>query len=191
MYKQIKFRVRGVSPLMMHNPQLADPLNPFSKELKKITSKRKKTDEDYAEMAKIEFLGGLYLNDKEYPCIPGEMIEAAIVAGAKKNKMGPAAKSGIIVDGNFRLEYKGPKTPDALFADDNFRNTSRCRVGTSAVMRTRPIFKEWECEFVVNYLPDVVSEEDVISFVENAGRLCGWGDWRPRHGRFEVLQQAA
>ena len=191
MYKQIKFRVRGVSPLIMHNPQLADPLNHFAKELKKITSKRKKTDEDYAEMAHIEFLGGLYLDEDNKPIIPGETIEAAIVAGAKKNKMGPAAKSGIIVDGNFRLEYKGPKTPETLFADANFRSTARCRVGTSAVMRTRPIFKEWECEFTVNYLPDVVSAEDVIAFVENAGRLCGWGDWRPRHGRFEVLQQAA
>lgn len=188
MYQQLTFNVRGVAPLLMHNGQLSNPLNRFSKAMKKISSKRQKTDEDYAELARIEFLGGLYTDKDGRPVLPGELIEATIVSGAKKKKKGPAAKAGVIVEGNALLEYKGPKTAEELVKDEAFRNATPVKVQQNRVVRTRPQFDNWECEFTVHYLSDQVDAEEVKEWVEIAGRICGFGDWRPRYGRFEVLE---
>jgi len=191
MYQQLKFRVRGVCPLLMHNGQLADPLNKFAKAMKKISGKRGKTDEDFAELARIEFLGSLYTDKTGKPVLPGELIEATIVKGAKQKKKGPKAKAGIIVDGNAPLIYSGPKTAEQLVKDDSFRLATPVKVQQSRVVRTRPKFDEWECEFTVHYLPDQVDTDDLKDWLEVAGRVCGFGDWRPRYGRFEVVEVAA
>ena len=53
-YTQFDVVLQGDS-LIMHNGQTADPLNPFSKAMKEISGKRKKTDTDYEAMANIEF----------------------------------------------------------------------------------------------------------------------------------------
>ena len=42
-------------------------MNKFAKAMKAITSKRKKTDEDYIELARLEFFGGLYADDQGRP----------------------------------------------------------------------------------------------------------------------------
>ena len=190
-YKTIDFHVRGVAPLLMHNGQLANPMNKFAKAMKAITSKRKKTDEDHAQLADLEFTGGLYVDEQGRPVLPGEVVEATIVAGAKKTKKGKDAKSAIIVDGNFPVIYDGPKTVDGLCGDERFRYVAGVVVGQSRVMRTRPMFKNWECKFTVHYLDEVFDPQEVIDFVETAGRVAGFGDCRPRFGRFEVVSNSA
>lgn len=55
MLEELKIKIVGISPLLMHNGQTSDPLNRFSKQLKAVSSKRKKSDEDYEEMARIEW----------------------------------------------------------------------------------------------------------------------------------------
>ena len=74
-YKTLSLRLKGVSPLVCHNGQLADPLNYWSKELKRITSKRHKVEADMEEAARIEFFGGLYLAN-EVPIIPADLVQA-------------------------------------------------------------------------------------------------------------------
>ena len=187
MYQILNFHVRGVAPLLMHNGQLASPLNKFAKEMKTITSKRKKTDEDYTQLAELEFKGGLYVNEQGQPILPGELIEATIVAGAKKTKKGKDAKSAIIVDGNFPLIYDGPKTVEGLCNDERFYYSVLVAIKRSRILRTRPIFKNWECQFTVHYLNEIFDPQEIITFVETAGQIAGFGDGRPRFGRFEVL----
>jgi len=189
-YKTIDFHICGVAPLLMHNGQLANPMNKFAKAMKAITSKRKKTDEDHIELARLEFLGGLYADDQGRSVLPGEVIEGTIVAGAKKTKKGKDAKSAIIVDGNFPLIYDGPKTPKTLWEDERFRYVAGVVVGQSRVMRTRPMFKNWECKFTVHYLEEVFDAKEVIDFVDTAGRMAGLLDGRPRFGRFEIVAAA-
>src|SRR5688572_28760874 len=108
-YETSKFRIRGVVPLVMHNGQLADPLNSYTKELKKVSGKRSKTEADHEQMGKLEWYGSLYLHNGA-PCLPGEVIEAAFIEAAKKGKRGPQAKAGVISDGFWPIEYDGPKT---------------------------------------------------------------------------------
>ena len=60
--------------------------------LARLTSKRKKTLDDHREIGRVEWMGGLYLDEKLRPCLPGEVIEGALVSGAKKFKLGKDAK---------------------------------------------------------------------------------------------------
>ena len=69
----LKARLTGLVPLILHNARLADPLDPISKAMKTVSSKRKKTDADFEELARLEFEGGLYMVDDE-PVIPARLI---------------------------------------------------------------------------------------------------------------------
>ena len=51
------------SGLLCHNGELADPLNNFAKEMKKVSAVRKKTDEHHLKMQELEWFGGLYGTD--------------------------------------------------------------------------------------------------------------------------------
>jgi hypothetical protein len=184
-YKELKFKITGVAPLLFHNGQLADPINPHTVSIAAITSKRKKTEADHTEIGKREFFGSLYLMNGE-PCIPAEMIEAAFIKGAMKEKRGPAAKAGLIVEHHTKLDYVGPRKPEQLWEDKKFRLRVPAKVGQAKVIRTRPLFNDWSATIVVKYLPTLINAGEIRSFLLAAGEQIGIGDWRPRFGRFEV-----
>lgn len=185
--KTTEIEIKGLTPLIMHNGQLSDPLNEHTQALARLTSKRNKTIEDHKAVSKCEWYGGLYVDEEGAPCLPGEVIEAALVEGAKKYKLGKAAKGGIIVVGNFALEYKGPKTADKLWADGGYLKRASVKVGTSRVIRSRPIFSEWACTFEVQWDEAVLKDERTVFEIVEAAGMCGIGDWRPKFGRFEMV----
>lgn len=177
----------GTAPLLMHNAQLADPLNPVSKEIKKITGKRKKTDDDYEEIARLEHAGGLYVDPDIGPYIPGQNVERALVDAAKLTKMGTTLKRAMFITTDVNpLGYDGPRDPDGLWKDGRFTHTASIRVGATGgrTMRTRPQFTTWrmDCEGVLDTsLVDLTQLQDIAT---TAGNMIGLGDWRPRFGRF-------
>ena len=179
--------IRGLTPLLMHNGRLADPIDPAAEALAKLTGKRKKTREDHLAVSKCEWYGSLYVDEKGAPCLPGEVIEAALVEGAKKFKLGKVAKGGIIVFGNFALEYEGPKNVDKLWAAGGHLKRAGVKVGMARVIRSRPIFPEWSVSFDVQWDPSLVKDEDQIFEIASSAGLTGIGDWRPKFGRFEVV----
>ena len=188
MYKKVQITIKGVAPLLLHNGQLADPMNEWTKAIASISSKGKNmTDADRIEMGRLEFMGGLYVHDGK-PCIPGVNLEALILAGAKKAKLGTQFKAGVLCNGNFLLEYPGPKDPDAMWKSGKFKHYCRVKLnGKSTVNRTRPVFNEWSLTFVVQYLDTVVKSKDaIVKAVEEAGTIVGLGDYKPRYGRFEI-----
>lgn len=169
----------------MHNGQLADPQNSVVKAMKQISGKRKKTDADFDELARLEFQGGLYMG-KTGPILPAHVLEAAIINGAKKSKEGTLAKPAFFVEDSAILEYEGPKDRDNLWENEDFRIVSKVKVGQASIMRTRPIFDKWACEFIVNYDDSLVNQEQVERWIDSCGQQVGFGDWRPRYGRFVV-----
>jgi hypothetical protein len=187
MYTNLKIEIVGISPLIMHNGQTSDPLNKYARAMKEISGKRQKTEADFLEMARIEYIAGLYM-DAEGPILPARMLEAVIGDGARKSKNGKLASAGVIVERNSRLDYDGPRDAESLFNDDRFRFAAPVRVGQAKIIRTRPRFDEWSATISVSYLPDIINEHDLKTAIRNAGSLCGLGDWRPRHGRF-MLQE--
>jgi hypothetical protein len=179
----LKFKLSSVSPLIMHNGQLADPMNKYCRMLKEVSSKRAKTDADYIEMARIEWYGGMYLMEGGVPCIPGEVLESAIINAARKTRKGKQAMGGIICPDMYPVTYDGPQAIDDRWADDNCRLTCGVRIQKNRIMRTRPIFHEWSLEFSLIYDDQQLNEKDVVGIVMVAGEngLC---DWRPKFGRF-------
>lgn len=184
-YQRMTFRLTGVSPLVMHNGRLANPLDPMTKALKAASSKRGKTDADFEEVARVEFLGSLYMAE-DGPCLPGELVEAMLIAAAKKNKRGMQAKAGIISDDMHRIDYDGPRDANELWGDERFRLVAGVRVGMARIMRTRPIFRDWSAKVSVDFLPGQVNPAEVAEMMRTAGSIVGIGDWRPRFGRFTV-----
>lgn len=179
----VSYRLRSSQPLMQHNGQLADPLNKWSKLIKEISSKRKKTDADFEEMARLEFMGGLYMS-KDGPVVPIDGLNAMIIAAAKKHREGEFAKTGVFCDDHARLEYDGPRDADALWKAGTFRDTRAVRVGQARVMRTRPIFDEWSAVVTFTVDDEVVNPVRVDAWMGVAGKIIGVLEYRPRYGRF-------
>src|SRR3990167_5906011 len=185
----IKFLLTGTAPLLMHNARLADQLDPASKALAAITGKRKKVDADIEEIARLEFVGSLYTNGNGEPVIPARIIYGALAGkggAARMNKQGQQAKAGLFVQGNFPLQYDGPRDADRLWEDGRFRSRVNARVGPATIMRTRPIFEEWAVDVEVGFNPEILNRATLIDWMKTAGELVGIGDWRPQNGRFQV-----
>lgn len=192
----LKINVVGISALLMHNNQAANPLCDYAKALKRLSSKRNKTDEDYRELARLEWEAGLYLEQGKV-VIPARCIEAALWNGAKKTKNGVKFKSGVLVEEDYMpLSYEGPiiqangnkEIPNASLDKfyPQFNYQALVKVGNQTILRTRPIFKDWRFQTTLLYDPTVIDERTLISIGEDTGRLVGLCDNRPRMGRFMV-----
>lgn len=176
--------------MLMHNGQTAAPLNKWAKAIKQISSKRKKTDADYEEMARLEFHAGLYMGENG-PIIPSNNVEAMVIEAAKKSREGKIAKAGVFCNEHVSLEYEGPRTAEELWSDEDFRHVAIVRVQSSRVARTRPIFHKWEAVVKLSYEDTVTNLARVDDWMFIAGTQVGLGDWRPQHGRFEVERISA
>ena len=184
-WKEVSYRLTGSAPLIMHNGQTADPTNKWSKAIKKISSKRNKTDADYEEMARLEFLAGLYLN-KDGPVIPAKLIDAVVLNGAKKSKEGMIARSGCYAKEHAVLEYEGPRDTDGLWQDENFRFSAIVSVQRARILRMRPIFNDWAAMITLNIEDTLVDTEQMDRWIQAGGQQVGIGDWRPVYGRFQA-----
>ena len=109
----------GTSPLLMHNNQCVDPLNPLKKKIAAITGKRKKTESDYLELYRLEFIAGIYIGD-EGPYIPARCFRRCLIEGAKKDRNGTRFQSTISVESNGILQYEGPRDVKALWESGEF-----------------------------------------------------------------------
>jgi hypothetical protein len=195
--KEMTVLIRGVTPILLHNPRMANPLDPFCKALKEVTSKRRKTDEDHAEISWREWLGGLYLDAKRRPCIPAEMLMGCWRSGAKRYKLGkdlsgsviPNASDFVLLDEAWKTEEQLRHAYESGFADIRSVGNQRARV-----MRTRPIFRDWSLMVSVTLDEDALNAEDAEKALRAAGQYCGIGDFRPEcggtFGRFLVEEVA-
>lgn len=185
--KKFSITITGTSPLLMHSARLSNPLDPVAKAMKRVSAKRTKTDDDHLELARLEHAGGLYFDEEIGPYVPGDNIWRCIQDAAKKRKLGQQIKSGLIVATDINpLAYKGPRTIDGLWEDENFRHQASVKVQTSRIIRTRPIFREWATEAECIYDPAQLDPAEIEEISEIAGTIIGLGDWRPRFGRFEA-----
>lgn len=185
---QFELALTGISPMLMHSARLSDPLDPATKALAKVTGKRKKTDEDHAEAARLEHAGSLYLDADLGPYIPGQNIEAALFRGATKHKLMSTLKPALLIPEEVNpLVYRGPRDSAGLWGDKSFVHRASVKVGQARVIRTRPVFPSWSVTAVGQLDTEIVDPASFESIVETAGRLVGLGDWRPRFGRFDAV----
>jgi len=204
--KKLNVTIEGTSDLICHNGQTADPRNHYAKAMKAVSGKRKKTDADFDQLARIEWFAGLYVGrankDAEGTArltLPSHVIESALVGGAKKSKRGVQAKSGLFVANDATLSFPGSPTAalakaefqawlDQVFDNGDNTLTVGVKVGMAKVMRTRPRFSGWTSTFVCEFDDAVLTLNDVREILDDAGRLVGVGDWRPKYGRFTIAE---
>lgn len=181
--KSLKLKLTGLKPLLMHNGNMLDPQNPYVIAMKKITSKRKKVDADLEELSRLEFLGGLYLDENNNITIPPEVINGVLKKAAKLDKMGKKMESGVMCK-NTVFTYEGPKDIDKLYKCGGFVDRRRVKLGQSAVMRTRPIFKKWSVVVELEYNEESIDKSDILKAAGYGMSFVGIGDWKEIYGKF-------
>lgn len=182
-----RFRITctGTTPLLMHNARLSNPLDEVARAMKRVSSKRVKTEEDYEELARLEHMGGLYFDSDVGPYLPGQNFERCLVDAARITKAGKKIERGVFVETDVNpLSYDGPRDIAGLWKDENFRHAASVKVTTNRVTRTRPQFREWSVEAEGMFDAAVINLAELQEIADTAGRMIGMGDWRPRFGRF-------
>jgi hypothetical protein len=185
------YTIKGCAPLIINSDAMADPLNPMTKELTKLTGKRKKTAEDHSAISDIQWRGKFHVNVDGIPVVTAGMLEATLRAGARKKKLGKQFEAGVHVFDNPIIKHNnGTLTVDNLEKHPEHKFRSMVVIQRNRVATTRPIFPTWELTFDVMYSPGIVDEDQIDEAILTAGEQCGLGDWRPRFGRFEVLTKS-
>lgn len=175
----IRIDLKGTTPLLMHNQQLANPLSEHTLALAKLTAKRKKTIEDHKLIMDTEYLGGLYING-DGPYVPSTWVTTSLHDAAKVSRDGPGIlRSLFMTDMTCRLDYPGPRKASELVKDENFRlSAGVCLVG-KRLTRTRPMFSNWSLSTTALFDPEMLDFEALQNIAKRAGQITGMGDWRP------------
>lgn len=188
----IKIEFVGTSPLLMHNPQMADPDFSFNREIKSLTSKRKKTDDDLRQIEKLEWYGGLYTapngDGAEIVVQPTSKMRKCIINAAKISKLGKAVERTInFTSLNVPLVFDGPNNIDELFANPIFHSRLSVGVGQKRIMRVRPRFYPWSLSAQALFVEDAgLNYDELERIIELAGLVEGMGDNRANaYGRFK------
>ncbi|MCM1295390.1 MAG: hypothetical protein NC311_07585 [Muribaculaceae bacterium] len=185
--KSIKFRLNGMMPLMLNNPRTVNPFDEYSKKMKEITAKRKKTDDDLEQLMKLKFLASLYVNSKGEYFIPSEHIANAMTAAAKEKKLGAKFTRSVQVIGDSILKFKdADKTPEQLYELQIYVDIRAVGIMKAKVTTARAIIPEWSLETEVWYDETQLDESDIVTAMEIGGMRYGIGTYRKRYGKFKA-----
>ena len=119
--------------------------------------------------------------------MPGINLEALLVKGGKKSRLGTDFKTGVLVPSDYRIRHKYEnRTVKSLLTEPDFVDSRLVVVQRSRIVRTRPILKNWSIDFQIQYLPSVVSASQIEKALEDASMYIGMGDFAPRFGKFTL-----
>ena len=179
----------GVCPLMLNNPQTVNPMNGYAKELKALTSKRSKTDEDQNEILHIRFLASPYLNQKMQYIIPANMIAKSFEAGAKENKLGAKFQRSVFVFSDALLKFdENGCTPEELWQNfaEKYVDIRPVGIQKSKVVTARMVIPEWSLEGELFFDESQLNKSEVWPAMNNAGLRYGLGTYRQCYGRYTI-----
>ena len=183
---KVRIILTGTTPLLMHNPRMVDPEFPLNREIKSLTSKRKKTDEDLKSIERLEWYGGLYEEDGTITQ-PTSKVRKCLINTARMSKQGKAVERALSFGTlNVPLRYEGPRAINDVFALPQFHSRLSVGIGNKRVMRVRPQFPQWGLEVSGLFVEDAgLNLDEFERLVEMAGVVEGIGDNRVNgYGRF-------
>lgn len=199
-YQDISIKFKGKTPFIPHNDILCDPLHPKTKQFKEITSVRKKTDDHYCAMARLEWEASFYFNEELGFYISTKALFSCIQGAAKKSRKGKDVINAVSFENYIGYpinELKGKSIKDLWEAtnedsgEKSFVFTESVVVSRARIMRTRPIIENWSVDFDVRLDTEVTPLDEFKNQLEIAGQYIGLGDCRPEggngfYGRFEL-----
>ena len=165
-----KVRIKGVAPLLM---------NRFSVDTEKKSTRKKKV-----YVAEEEAERKTYRTSKGELFLPSTHFKASMIKASTDFTMtGRKTYKDYVKSGLFILESE-------IVLDQQKYEIFECPVviQRARVMSWRPMFKEWSCGFTIDIADDMMNSETIKDILESAGKYKGVGDFRPEHGRFEIVE---
>lgn len=188
---KVTLHLQGTRPMLHHNGRLANPLDPWTQEVKALAAKRKKTDEDLIALCRAEARGAIYETSEGLVGFPTQNVWRCVYDAATAFRRGADIKRALsFEDSSPPLLVAGSMVTveDFLtFENIDYRPVAVQRAKT---MRARPIVRDWSCTHHFELLEDVIDPRDLAPILERAGRLVGLGDWRPTYGTFTAEVEA-
>jgi hypothetical protein len=184
--KKLHVTLNGLNTLMMHSPKTVNPLHPLALELKKYTSKRKKTEDDLMKISELEWEAGLYYDEANGLHIPVECLQKTLENGAKLFKAGKDIQRYVQFTGAVaEFDIGVPFDIEKMKHDMRYYDVRAVAVQRSRVIRTRPRFDVWRCEFDILYDETHIDVETISRAFENSGQYVGLCEARSLgYGRF-------
>lgn len=179
--KEVSVSIQGISPLLMNRPDVEG--------LAQQSNKRQSVGNP-----EEAFKHKLYTNDEGLLYQPYTHLEGTMVESAKQFKVkgnGKATYSKIfgycVSVEPFEIVHK--IQPNGKI--EHFVTTAVRKQG-GRIVTDRPMLRDWELDFSVQYDEEEVPLEVIKDVLDNAGKRCGIGDWRPakkgKFGKFIVTQ---
>ena len=183
---QLTIKLTGQRPMLHHNGRLANPTDPYTRELKALTSKRKKTDEDLILIMQAESRGSCWETEDGRLGIPNGAVWRCIFDSATAFRLGKVIKAALnFEDITVPLLSNGREwLCDEYIRQPGAIDYRPVRVQTARTMRARTRVTNWSSIHQFELLEDVLDPRDLAPVLERAGRLVGLGDWRPTYGTF-------
>lgn len=182
--RKFKAKIKGASPLILHNTESADPLNKWAKEMAPLKAKRKKTESDMLKIRELSFLSSLYWSKELNGLyLPTDNLQKMLLESARHLDQRGAKKAivGIGFDTHlgWPLEVENRSDIKALVEDDSLRYNRIVTIQKAKVSSTRAIFKQWGFEMEVVIDDQIVDPGTVENWVSYAGKRVGLGCRRP------------
>ena len=187
----LDYTIQGQSPLLVNNPQCADPLNKYSKLKKPLTSKRQKTDQDHADIHDLDIRSKIYWDDELKIYIPTSWVLASIckwshsVCKVAKAKV----RAGVFpTESKAKLTYDKQnlvKEPSDVVKNEYFRFKMILPQGQVRIAKSFPIFHNWSFSGSLDFDDSVISKRDLIAVLTKSCKYGGFGDFRPTFGKGE------
>ena len=179
----------GTKKMLLSNGRLANPLDPYTRDLAAISKKRNKTDDDRLNMMAIEARGGCYETKEGLLALPTANVWRSIYDAAKAYKLGVAMKRALHFDDvNEPLYLDGVAVnidDEAWLQYPETIDYRPVKVGTSKTMRARPIVaKGWVTTHRFGLNEKEVDVDSLVPVLQRAGSMSGMGDWRPTYGTY-------
>ena len=173
-------KIVGITPLLLHNGRTSNPLDPFAKKMKSLTSKRNKTEEDIEAILAVQWEAGLYWDDKIGVYMPSENLFAAFHKAAKKHKLGNKC-SGLSFPDPIGYPIVAENSTDfsALKNDPNNKFVKTVVVQKSKTISCRPIFHNWRLHFEIEFEKSMFDANEIKTFLLTLSNRVGLGVWTP------------
>lgn len=200
---KVTLNLTGERPMLQHNGRMSNPLSAEARAMKALTSKKRKTDEDYLAMLTTEARGAVYETTDGLLGVPSQNLWRSLYDAATAFRRGADIKRALMVadgDGDLvvpllipqgRAGRSGEISVESFLSVPEHVDYRPVKVGQVRTMRARPkVPAGWTCTHHFDLLEDVIDPRDLAPIIERAGRLVGLGDWRPTFGTFATDVEA-
>lgn len=167
-----KVKIKGIAPLLMHKTNVGQEEAGPAPTVYKAEDDAKK---------------GAYYDKKIGMYVPSNAIEACLREVGKKFRLkgkGKTTLKNTILASVFVQEEKIPLKKKSWDEIDS----RVARIQRNQIVRHRPRFNSWELEFTISFDETQIDEATMKALFDEAGKTQGILDYRPKFGRFEVIQ---